>query len=255
MYPTKAVSFSPRWYSYLVIEEIVVLQSPLGLVQISSLRIRSRLGLAWIYLDAQERELGLVGVLNKDSKEGTYSVLASHDSKIIGSLNFLVEHKKFSLTGSSVKPLQTINILESIIVTTDKGFYADGETIIILGEVRDLHSGFPVTLQVIAANGNIVRLAQLEVESDKKFETEFTIGGQLWSSSGTYTVKVSYGGNTRTAVANFEYSSSGLGGTSSQTSHYTGPTGRTSCPRPSALHCTALAAAPLSPPSTLPSCQ
>ena len=50
-------------------------------------------------------------------------------------------------------------ILESVAVTTDKGSYASGETIIISGEVRESLSGFPVTLQVIAANGNIVTLA------------------------------------------------------------------------------------------------
>jgi len=100
-------------------------------------------------------------------------------------------------------------ILESIAVTTDKGSYAVGETIIISGEVRELLSGFPVTLQVIAANGNIVTLAQLDIGSDRKFETELTSGGPLWKSIGTYTVKVLYGTQARTAEATFEFGGSG----------------------------------------------
>ena len=96
-------------------------------------------------------------------------------------------------------------IVEPIVVTTDKDSYASGETIVISGEVRELLSGFPVTLQVIAANGNVVSLAQLDVAPDKKFETELTSGGPLWKSTGTYTVKVLYGTEARTAEATFQF--------------------------------------------------
>lgn len=102
-------------------------------------------------------------------------------------------------------------ILESVAVTTDKGSYASGETIIISGEVRESLSGFPVTLQVIAANGNIVTLAQLDVGADKKFGIELTSGGPLWRSTGTYTVKVLYGTQSRTAETTFEFGGSGDG--------------------------------------------
>ncbi len=100
-------------------------------------------------------------------------------------------------------------ILESVAVTTDKGSYASGETIIISGEVRESLSGFPVTLQVIAANGNIVTLAQLDIGADKKFGIELTSGGPLWKSTGTYTVKVLYGTQSRTAETSFEFGGSG----------------------------------------------
>ena len=56
-------------------------------------------------------------------------------------------------------------IIEPIVVTTDKSSYVEGETVMVTGEVKELLSGFPVTLQVIAANGNIVTLAQIEVGS------------------------------------------------------------------------------------------
>jgi len=157
-------------------------------------------------------------ILGKDFKEGTYSVMASYNSKIIGSLSFLVEHKKFSPTGSSVKPTQTRNILESIIVTADKNSYSNTEKIKISGEVRDTIAGIPVTLLVYSPNGNLIGIEQIDVGGDKKFYTEIITGGPLWKSKGTYTIMVQYGSEFRTAQANFEYSSSGLGGTSPQTS-------------------------------------
>jgi len=157
-------------------------------------------------------------ILNKNSKEGTYSVMASHDSKIIGSLSFLVEHKKFSPTGSSVKPPQTRNILEPVIVTADKNSYSNTEKIKISGEVRDILVGIPVTLLVYSPNGNLIGIEQIDIGGDKKFYTEIITGGPLWKSKGTYTIMVQYGSEFRTAQANFEYSPSGLGGTSPQTS-------------------------------------
>ncbi len=54
-------------------------------------------------------------------------------------------------------------ILEPVVVTTDKDAYGEGDTVMVSGEVRELLSGFPITLQVIAANGNLVTIQQLEV--------------------------------------------------------------------------------------------
>jgi predicted secreted protein with PEFG-CTERM motif len=100
-------------------------------------------------------------------------------------------------------------IVESVVVTTDKPSYGEGDTIIVSGEVRELLSGFPVTLQVISANGNLVTIQQLEVGSDKTFETQLTTGGPLWKSEGTYTIKVLYGTESRTAEATFTFGGAG----------------------------------------------
>jgi len=100
-----------------------------------------------------------------------------------------------------------------VVVTTDKESYGDGDTIVISGEVRELLSGFPVTLQVIAANGNLVTLAQLDVSPDKTFGTELTSGGPLWRSTGDYTIKVLYGTESRTAETTFQFGGSGGGTT------------------------------------------
>jgi len=99
---------------------------------------------------------------------------------------------------------------DPITVTTDKPAYNDGETIIVSGEVRELLSGYPITLQVFAANGNLVTVEQIDVGADKSYRTELTAGGVLWKSKGTYTVKVLYGTESRVAEATFEFSGSGV---------------------------------------------
>ncbi|HEY7367741.1 MAG TPA: PEFG-CTERM sorting domain-containing protein [Nitrosopumilaceae archaeon] len=121
-----------------------------------------------------------------------------------------------SISGGSAFAQMSEPMLAPISVTTDKDSYADGDTVVISGEVRDLLSGTPVSLQVIAANGNIVGIEQLDVGADHKFGTEITAGGGLWKSKGTYTVKVLYGTQARTAETTFEFGGSS-GGTGAGT--------------------------------------
>ena len=99
-------------------------------------------------------------------------------------------------------------IADSIVVTTDKTSYADGETILVTGEVRELLSGYPVSLRVIAPNGNLVSVAQIDVGSDKKFSAELTAGGALMRSEGEYTIAVLYGTESRTAETTFTFGGS-----------------------------------------------
>ena len=117
-------------------------------------------------------------------------------------------------------PGEVGQMVEAIVVTTDKTSYADGETVVISGQVRELLSGFPVTLRVIAANGNIVGIEQLNVNPDKTFSIELASGGPLWRSTGEYTVMVQYGTESRLAETTFQFGGSG-GGSNGGT---TGPT-------------------------------
>jgi len=83
----------------------------------------------------------------------------------------------------------------SVVVTTDKASYSEGETILVTGEVAQLLGGYSLSVIVIAPNGNIVSIAQLTVGADKKFSTNVTAGGSLMKVEGTYTVTVQYGDN------------------------------------------------------------
>ena len=97
-------------------------------------------------------------------------------------------------------------IQNSIVVTTDKSSYLEGETILVTGEVRDLYSGTPVSL-IVKNDKAIVALAQLTVGVDKKFSTEITAGGTM-RTAGTYTVEVTYGTQNRIATTSFEFGGS-----------------------------------------------
>ena len=97
-------------------------------------------------------------------------------------------------------------IQNSIVVSTDKSSYSEGEVILITGEVRDLFSGTPVSLMV-KNDKAIVALAQLTVGADKKFSAEITAGGTM-RTSGTYTVEVTHGTINRIATTTFEFGGS-----------------------------------------------
>ena len=72
----------------------------------------------------------------------------------------------------------------SIVVTTNKASYSEGEIIYITGEVRDLYSGTPVSVIVKAPNGNLVSISQVEVKADKKFSLQQDAGGSLMKTEG-----------------------------------------------------------------------
>ena len=114
-------------------------------------------------------------------------------------------------------------IQNSIVVTTDKAAYAEGDTIVVTGEVRDLYSGFPVSVIVKAPNGNIVSIAQVDVGADKRFSTEVTAGGALMRAEGEYIVTVQYGTENRSATTSFDFG----GSTMVETPEETGGSGVT----------------------------
>ena len=95
-------------------------------------------------------------------------------------------------------------IQDSIVVTTDKASYSEGEIILVTGEVRDLYSGIPVAIIVVSPNNSIVTIAQVTVGADKKYSTEITAGGTM-TIEGTYTVSVTYGNESRSAETSFEF--------------------------------------------------
>jgi len=101
-------------------------------------------------------------------------------------------------------------IQSSIVVTTDKASYSEGEIILVTGEVKDLYSGMPVSIIIKAPNGNIVRIAQETIGADKKFSMEHTAGGALMKSEGSYIITVQYGNENRSATTSFEFGGSTL---------------------------------------------
>jgi len=114
----------------------------------------------------------------------------------------------FAILATGVSIPAYAQLIDAITVTTDKASYEDGDIITVIGQVRDRLSGYPVTLQVIAANGNLVTVEQIDVSEDKTYGIDITAGGALWRSAGTYTIKVLYGTDTRVAETTFEFAGS-----------------------------------------------
>ena len=102
----------------------------------------------------------------------------------------------------------------AITVTTDKTTYNDGDTVTISGSTHDYISDTPITVRIISPIGNLVKVAQVDLGSDRTFSTPIMATGTLWQAAGAYTVKVQYGGPERTAETTFQFagSSGGSGG-------------------------------------------
>ncbi len=98
--------------------------------------------------------------------------------------------------------------VSSISVTTDKTSYQDGDIIVVSGQVRDLLSGTPVSMIVKAPNGNLVSIAQVNVNGDRTYSTQITAGGSLMKETGNYSITVQYGNESRSAETSFEFGGS-----------------------------------------------
>ena len=78
----------------------------------------------------------------------------------------------------------------------DKLTYHDGDTLKISGTVNYDPIIPSVILQIITPGGTgLAGIANVLPKSDGSFSATFHVGGPTWSDDGTYTIKVSYGGN------------------------------------------------------------
>ena len=91
----------------------------------------------------------------------------------------------------------------SIIVSTNKSSYSNGETITIFGEIKNMVPGDQLSILIQSPNGNLVTLDQLTVGMDNQFSTEIKVGGKLMKTEGTYSIKVQY--REQSAITSFEF--------------------------------------------------
>jgi len=146
-----------------------------------------------------------------------FSILSTNFFTTLNSPNLGVKTMKAHLSVFALTAILVVSIgmapafgqiQSSIVVTTDKSSYSEGETILVTGEVRDLYSGTPVSVIIKAPNGNLVSIAQVTVGADKKFSSEATAGGSLMKTEGSYTITVQYGTPNRSAETSFEFGGS-----------------------------------------------
>ncbi len=95
-----------------------------------------------------------------------------------------------------------------IVVTTDKLSYNDGDKVMIAGTTHDYIADVPLTLIVKNPIGNIVKIDQITVGTDKTFSDSVLATGALWQSAGNYSIFVQYGSSSRTATTTFQFAGS-----------------------------------------------
>ena len=109
----------------------------------------------------------------------------------------------FGILITSVGISPTFGENGTIIVSTDKPSYLDGDTITISGEIKNMVPGDQLSMLIQSPNGNLVALDQLTVGVDNQFSTEIKVGGKLMKIEGTYTIKVQY--REQSANTSFEF--------------------------------------------------
>src|SRR5438093_11179731 len=100
----------------------------------------------------------------------------------------------------------------AITVTTDKPSYNDGDKVTISGSTKDYISGTPVTVIIRNPIGNVIKVDQFDLGTDKTYSTTLTASGSLWQAAGAYSVMVEFGSKDRSATTTFQFSGSGGGG-------------------------------------------
>ena len=100
----------------------------------------------------------------------------------------------------------------TITVSTDKPSYNDGDKVTISGSTKDYISGTPVTVIVRNPIGNVIKVDQVDLGTDKTYSTSIMAGGSLWQAAGTYSVLVEFGSKDRSATTTFQFAGSGGGG-------------------------------------------
>ncbi len=94
----------------------------------------------------------------------------------------------------------------TVTVTTDKSSYSDGDKIMISGTTANYLGDTPLTLIIRSPVGNIVKIDQITVGTDKTFSSTAVATGALWTAAGTYTISVEYGTPNNIATTSFQFS-------------------------------------------------
>jgi predicted secreted protein with PEFG-CTERM motif len=92
-----------------------------------------------------------------------------------------------------------------ITVTTDKSSYNAGDKITISGGSSAYLSDTPVTIIIRNPIGNVIKVDQIPLGTDKTYSISVTASGALWQAAGTYTVSVQLGSQERSAKTTFNF--------------------------------------------------
>ena len=95
----------------------------------------------------------------------------------------------FVVTGTGI----TSAFAAPISIETDSDVYDHSSKITVTGQIANVDQNYPaVALKVLSPNGNIVGVAQPEVNSDGSFVGTFNTSGYAWTNNGTYQITATY---------------------------------------------------------------
>ena len=106
------------------------------------------------------------------------------------------------------KTISSITDKVTVTVNTDKSSYADGEPIHIFGKTDQIISTFPMLIQILSPNGDLVAVAQVEVTQQGEYEISIQTGSVVWNLPGSYTVRALYAQMAIKAETQFLFSGS-----------------------------------------------
>jgi len=122
--------------------------------------------------------------------------------------------QNYTGTNSTLGNTNLSSTMGGITVTTDKPSYNDGDKITISGSTQDYMSGTPVTVMIRNPVGNLIKVDQVDLGTDKTYTTTVAAGGALMQVAGTYQVLVQFGSKDREAQTTFQFAGSqGAGNT------------------------------------------
>ncbi|WP_428325822.1 hypothetical protein [Nitrosopumilus sp.] len=104
-----------------------------------------------------------------------------------------------NVTPNTVKPI-TQTTTESLMIQTDFASYNNKDIISING-VSD--TGSSINLSIENQKGELVWTEQLSLKSDGGYSTLAIAGGPGWENSGTYTIQVDNGAETKSSTFSF----------------------------------------------------
>ena len=140
---------------------------------------------------------------NWKSIRGNYDVFTSINAIPIGNVSYELVQDPSYKTDQEVKEEyllkeHTKNDLSAADYKTGLMIEADAvegsTTITITGHATSIV--IPVTIMVLAPNGNIVSIDQINIDSDGSFTSIIGVGGPMWKQDGFYSITAQQGSNS-----------------------------------------------------------
>ena len=140
---------------------------------------------------------------NWKSIRGNYDVFTSINAIPIGNVSYelvqdpsyktdLEAKEEYLLKDNTKNDLSTADYKTGLMIEADA--VEGSTTITITGKATSITS--PVTIMVLAPNGNIVSIDQINIDSDGSFTSTIGVGGPMWKQDGIYSITAQQGSNS-----------------------------------------------------------